>query len=161
MQAFEWAASACLLGTRDFNFHTAIHAQTSDQGLTGLLTFALVWRGVGLARAHAFGTDLVGRYTTDLDQVVLHRFGASAQHHHIVAGGAVAGRNIHGRFPVTVLGTSEHKHDLSGLTVPLRSHGGISEQRVPLILNRRIDGLDTQRRWRNFDAFDLALNLVA
>ncbi len=42
--------------------------------------------------------------------------------------------------------------------VPLRSHGGVSEQRVPLILNRRIDGLDPQRRWRNFDAFDLALN---
>ena len=31
-------------------------------------------------------------------------------------------------------------------------------QRVPLILNRRIAGLDESRRWRNFDAFDLALN---
>jgi phosphonoacetate hydrolase len=29
---------------------------------------------------------------------------------------------------------------------------------VPLIVNRPIAGLDTQRRWRNFDAFDLALN---
>jgi len=58
----------------------------------------------------------------------------------------------------TVLGTSAAKHDLSGLDAPLRSHGGVSEQRVPLILNRRIDGLDRQRRWRNFDAFDLALN---
>jgi phosphonoacetate hydrolase len=57
-----------------------------------------------------------------------------------------------------VLGTSAARHDLSALEVPLRSHGGISEQRVPLILNRRIEGLDTQRRWRNFDAFDLALN---
>ena len=28
------------------------------------------------------------------------------------------------------------RHDLSGLDAPLRSHGGISEQRVPLIFNR-------------------------
>ncbi len=59
----------------------------------------------------------------------------------------------------TVLGTSKSKHDLSGLDVPLRSHGGISEQRVPLIMNRAVPNLDRQRRWRNFDAFDLALNL--
>lgn len=58
----------------------------------------------------------------------------------------------------TVIGTSAARHDLSALEVPLRSHGGISEQRVPLILNRRIEGLDPNRRWRNFDAFDLALN---
>ena len=58
----------------------------------------------------------------------------------------------------TVLGTALSKHDLSGLDVPLRSHGGVSEQRVPLVLNRPITGLDPQRRWRNFDAFDLALN---
>ncbi len=58
----------------------------------------------------------------------------------------------------TVIGTSAARHDLSALEVPLRSHGGVSEQRVPLIINRPIVGLDTQRRWRNFDAFDLALN---
>ena len=58
----------------------------------------------------------------------------------------------------TVIGTSAARHDLSALEVPLRSHGGTAEQRVPLILNRAIDGLDLQRRWRNFDAFDLALN---
>jgi phosphonoacetate hydrolase len=57
-----------------------------------------------------------------------------------------------------VLGTSRSRHDLSQLELPLRSHGGISEQRVPLVLNRRIEGLDPLRRWRNFDAFDLALN---
>jgi phosphonoacetate hydrolase len=50
------------------------------------------------------------------------------------------------------------RHDLSGLDAPLRSHGGISEQRVPLIVNRKLPGLDTSRRFRNFDAFDLALN---
>ena len=58
----------------------------------------------------------------------------------------------------TVIGTSAARHDLSALDVPLRSHGGVSEQRVPLILNRPIAGLDRQRRWRNFDAFDLVLN---
>jgi phosphonoacetate hydrolase len=57
-----------------------------------------------------------------------------------------------------VLGTGKARHDLSQLELPLRSHGGISEQRVPIILNRRIAGLDTNRRWRNFDVFDLALN---
>ncbi len=59
-----------------------------------------------------------------------------------------------------VLGTSRSRHDLSQLELPLRSHGGISEQRVPLIINRRIEGLDANRRWRNFDAFDLALNFA-
>jgi phosphonoacetate hydrolase len=58
----------------------------------------------------------------------------------------------------TVIGTSASRHDLSGLDAPLRSHGGISEQKVPLILNRKLPGLDTNRRFRNFDAFDLALN---
>ncbi|HVZ46996.1 MAG TPA: phosphonoacetate hydrolase [Ramlibacter sp.] len=58
----------------------------------------------------------------------------------------------------TVIGTSPARHDLSGLDAPLRSHGGVSEQRVPLIVNRRLAGVDSTRRLRNFDAFDLALN---
>ena len=58
----------------------------------------------------------------------------------------------------TVIGTSAARHDLSGLDAPLRSHGGISEQRVPLVLNRKLQGPVADRRWRNFDAFDLALN---
>jgi phosphonoacetate hydrolase len=58
----------------------------------------------------------------------------------------------------TVIGTSASRHDLSALEVPLRSHGGMSEQRVPLIVNRKLPGLDRSRRFRNFDAFDLALN---
>jgi phosphonoacetate hydrolase len=29
---------------------------------------------------------------------------------------------------------------------------------VPLVMNRAVPNLDRQRRWRNFDAFDLALN---
>ena len=59
---------------------------------------------------------------------------------------------------LTVLGTSRERHDLSGLTVPLRSHGGISEQTVPLLFNRRSNGIDRSRRLRNFDVFDIALN---
>ena len=58
---------------------------------------------------------------------------------------------------LTVIGTSRDRHDLSGLDAPLRSHGGTSEQRVPLIANRPTGELPL-RRWRNFDAFDLALN---
>ncbi|MGE8473740.1 MAG: phosphonoacetate hydrolase [Paraburkholderia hospita] len=62
----------------------------------------------------------------------------------------------------TALGTRRDEHDLSGLTVPLRSHGGISEQVVPLIFNRRIDETRVAgKRLRNFDVFDLALNNVA
>jgi phosphonoacetate hydrolase len=56
------------------------------------------------------------------------------------------------------LGGAAAKHDLSGLDAPLRSHGGISEQQVPLVMNRRIEKLDDNRRWRNFDAFDWVLN---
>ena len=40
---------------------------------------------------------------------------------------------------LTVIGTSRDRHDLSGLDAPLRSHGGVSEQQVPLIANRRGD----------------------
>ncbi|MGH7333903.1 MAG: phosphonoacetate hydrolase [Candidatus Rokuibacteriota bacterium] len=57
----------------------------------------------------------------------------------------------------TVVGTSECRHDLSGLDAPLRSHGGISEQRVPLLLNRPTD-LPGVGRLRNFDIFEVALN---
>jgi phosphonoacetate hydrolase len=60
----------------------------------------------------------------------------------------------------TVIGTSRDRHDLSGLDVPLRSHGGTSEQKVPLIINRGVSKQPAGRRWRNFDAFDLGLNLA-
>ena len=63
-----------------------------------------------------------------------------------------------------VIGTSKAKHDLSGLKEPLRSHGGLSEQKVPLLFNRRLRGVEgrfgAHRRLRNFDIFDLALNCV-
>ena len=56
-----------------------------------------------------------------------------------------------------VLGTSVERHDLSGLNEPLRSHGGLSEQKVPFVLNRPVD-VAPGARLRNFDIFDVALN---
>lgn len=58
-----------------------------------------------------------------------------------------------------VLGTAAEKHDLSGLDEPLRSHGGRTEQRVPMISNRKVQ-LQADRKLRNFDVFDVALNHV-
>jgi phosphonoacetate hydrolase len=60
-----------------------------------------------------------------------------------------------------VLGTAAARHDLSGLDAPLRSHGGLTEQRVPLLVNRRLSGPAPSGRLRNFDVFDVALNRVA
>ena len=57
-----------------------------------------------------------------------------------------------------VLGTSAAKHDLSGLDAPLRSHGGVSEQTVPLLFSRRTGGIPGKARLRNFDILDVALN---
>ena len=57
-----------------------------------------------------------------------------------------------------VLGSAPEKHDLSGLKDPLRSHGGLSEQRVPFIVNRRLEADATGRR--NFDIFNNTLNHV-
>ena len=56
----------------------------------------------------------------------------------------------------TAIGTSAERHDLSGLTEPLRTHGGLSEQRVPLVFNRPI--AEGSQPLRNFDIFALALN---
>ncbi len=58
-----------------------------------------------------------------------------------------------------VLGTTAARHDFSGLTEPLRSHGGLTEQTVPLISNR-VTEIEPGRVLRNFDAFDIALNLA-
>jgi phosphonoacetate hydrolase len=59
-----------------------------------------------------------------------------------------------------VLGTAREKHDLSGLTEPLRSHGGLTEQVVPMIANRPVTVVPGHQL-RNFDVFDVALNRVA
>ena len=57
-----------------------------------------------------------------------------------------------------VIGRTPEHHDLSQLDEPLRSHGGLSENRVPLLFNRRAVDLDPGRRLRNFDIMDVALN---
>jgi phosphonoacetate hydrolase len=60
-----------------------------------------------------------------------------------------------------VLGTSADRHDLAALKEPLRSHGGISEQIVPLLFNRPVSGIAADHRLRNFDVFNIALNHTA
>ncbi|WP_077966112.1 phosphonoacetate hydrolase [Ensifer adhaerens] len=59
------------------------------------------------------------------------------------------------------LGTSEHRHDLAALNEPLRSHGGLTEQAVPFIANRKLPELLTASTLRNFDAFFYALVAAA
>ena len=53
------------------------------------------------------------------------------------------------------IGTSRERHDLAALKEPLRSHGGLTEQEVPFIVNRQID-LPNAPKLRNFDAFHFA-----
>jgi phosphonoacetate hydrolase len=60
-----------------------------------------------------------------------------------------------------VIGTTASRHDLSGLEVPLRSHGGVTEQQVPLIVSQPVTNLDQTRQLHNYDIFNLALNHVA
>jgi phosphonoacetate hydrolase len=57
-----------------------------------------------------------------------------------------------------VIGTSAKAHDLSGLDVPLRSHGGLTEQRVPFFINSPVSALPDGLR--NFDAFFVGCNSV-
>jgi len=58
------------------------------------------------------------------------------------------------------IGTSAHRHDLAALTEPLRSHGGLTEQEVPFIVNRVMD-LPDKPVLRNFDAFFYAVAAAA
>ena len=58
------------------------------------------------------------------------------------------------------IGTSEYRHDLAALKEPLRSHGGLTEQEVPFIVNRKLD-LPDAPQLRNFDAFLYACTAAA
>ena len=58
------------------------------------------------------------------------------------------------------IGTSADRHDLAALGEPLRSHGGLTEQAVPFIVNRKID-LPDAPKLRNFDAFFYATTAAA
>ena len=57
-----------------------------------------------------------------------------------------------------VIGTTRAGHDLSALKEPLRSHGGISEQIVPIIINAKTRNLPATLR--NFDAFSIGCNHI-
>ena len=60
-----------------------------------------------------------------------------------------------------VIGGRREEHDLSQLGGHrLRSHGGLSEQQIPLLLSASVEskGLPGAKKWRNFDIFDLVLN---
>lgn len=59
------------------------------------------------------------------------------------------------------IGTSAHRHDLAALDEPLRSHGGLSEQAVPFIVNRVLPDLPAAPALRNFDAFMYAVTAAA
>lgn len=59
------------------------------------------------------------------------------------------------------IGTSAHRHDLAALNEPLRSHGGLTEQEVPFIVNRAMAGLPEAPELRNFDAFLHAVTAAA
>jgi phosphonoacetate hydrolase len=60
-----------------------------------------------------------------------------------------------------VIGGREDEHDLALLQGHrLRSHGGLSEQAIPLLrsMPMEVRQEDEGRVWRNFDVFDIALN---
>jgi phosphonoacetate hydrolase len=62
----------------------------------------------------------------------------------------------------TVLGKSLGAHDLSALHGALRSHGGLHEQTVPMILTHPLrDGALRGRELRGCDLHDLLLNELA
>ncbi|KAJ6438794.1 3-carboxymuconate cyclase protein [Purpureocillium lavendulum] len=60
------------------------------------------------------------------------------------------------------VGSKREEHDLSQLEGHrLRSHGGLSEQQIPLLRSTPLASKDAaldSKKWRNFDIFDLALN---
>ncbi|MFJ9413249.1 phosphonoacetate hydrolase [Streptomyces sp. NPDC101227] len=61
----------------------------------------------------------------------------------------------------TVLGTTPARHDISGFTEPLRSHGGLTEQRVPFLVNAPTGPLPEGHRLRNFDSYWVGTALAA
>ena len=65
----------------------------------------------------------------------------------------ISGENI-------TIGTSANRHDLAALDEPLRSHGGLSEQEVPFIVNRVMD-IPNLPILRNFDALFYATAAAA
>ena len=59
-----------------------------------------------------------------------------------------------------VIGSTPEEHDMASLADHrLRSHGGLSEWKVPLIMSTAMAaGRQRERHWRNFNIYDLPLN---
>jgi uncharacterized protein (DUF1501 family) len=102
---------------RDQPGHMAQVAHAVDYFLSALAGMGLL-NNVALFTASDFGRTLLSN-------------GDGSDHgwgsHHFVAGGAVQGRNIHGRFPVTALGTADDVG--SGRLLPAY---GVSQMAAPL-----------------------------
>ncbi|GAA0446392.1 hypothetical protein GCM10010361_07910 [Streptomyces olivaceiscleroticus] len=61
----------------------------------------------------------------------------------------------------TVLGTTPARHDISGFAEPLRLHGGLTEQRVPFLVNAPVGPLPRGHRLRNFDSYWVGTSVAA
>ncbi|MFC6063457.1 phosphonoacetate hydrolase [Streptomyces ochraceiscleroticus] len=61
----------------------------------------------------------------------------------------------------TVLGTTPARHDISGFKEPLRSHGGLTEQRVPFLVNAQVGPVPQGHRLRNFDGYWVGTSVAA
>jgi phosphonoacetate hydrolase len=58
-----------------------------------------------------------------------------------------------------VIGSRKEEHDFANLKGHrLRSHGGLSEQEIPLLRSLPADVSPSTRQWHNYDIFDLLLN---
>ena len=140
-----------------------------------------VWLGVGAARVILPITDPYVVHHGSLGSFATVNFSPSVDPERTIAGLAslsgvdiaIGGNEAARRFELppdrigdavvisaenTVLGTSEDRHQLDALDAPLRSHGGLSEQVVPFIVNRQIN-LD-EAGLRNFDAFQIATRVA-
>jgi phosphonoacetate hydrolase len=119
----------------------------------------------GFVRVHLTGKDFV-----DVDQMI--EACRSLPEVEVACSGKEAAamyempEDREGDFVVTamenaVIGNRKESHDLSQLGgLRLRSHGGLSEQDVPLVMSEApLKGsLNGEKAWRNFDIFDLVLN---
>jgi phosphonoacetate hydrolase len=60
----------------------------------------------------------------------------------------------------TVLGTHPDQHDLTAISRPLRSHGGLAERIVPIIFSQPVMRKREVWKLKNYDAFWLGLNVL-
>jgi uncharacterized protein (DUF1501 family) len=117
---------------RDQPGHMAQVAHAVDYFMTSLASMGLL-NNVTLFTASDFGRTLLSN-------------GDGSDHgwgsHHFVVGGAVRGRNIHGRFPLTALGTADDlgsgrllpAYSVSQLAAPLGRWLGLSAGEVATVL---------------------------